>query len=72
MFVSAALAVDIGGTLSQAAVVARELGLPCVVNTRVGSRAPVTGCGGTVPRAPSRCWTGQLSARDSAGPSGAA
>jgi pyruvate,water dikinase len=38
MFVSAALVVDIGGALSHAAVVARELGIPCVVNTGTGSR----------------------------------
>ncbi|HEY1968680.1 MAG TPA: PEP-utilizing enzyme [Pseudonocardia sp.] len=38
MFVSKALVVDIGGALSHAAVVARELGVPCVVNTRVGTR----------------------------------
>jgi pyruvate,water dikinase len=38
MFVSAALVVDIGSVLSHAAVVARELGLPCVVNTGVGTR----------------------------------
>jgi phosphohistidine swiveling domain-containing protein len=37
MFVSAALVVDIGGALSHAAVIARELGLPCVVNTRNGT-----------------------------------
>jgi pyruvate,water dikinase len=43
MFVSAALVVDIGGMLSHAAVVARELGLPCVVNTRVGTRALADG-----------------------------
>jgi pyruvate,water dikinase len=43
MFVSAALVVDIGGTLSHAAVVARELGIPCVVNTRTGSRVLRTG-----------------------------
>jgi pyruvate,water dikinase len=43
MFVSAALVVDIGGTLSHAAVVARELGIPCVVNTRNGSRVLRTG-----------------------------
>lgn len=39
MFVSSALVVDIGGALSHAAVVARELGLPCVVNTRHGTAA---------------------------------
>ena len=43
MFVSAGLVVDIGGALSHAAVVARELGLPCVVNTLNGSRAIRTG-----------------------------
>jgi pyruvate,water dikinase len=37
MFVSAALVVDIGGVISHAAVVARELGIPCVVNTRCGT-----------------------------------
>lgn len=43
MFVSAGLVVDIGGALSHAAVVARELGLPCVVSTRTGTRALRTG-----------------------------
>lgn len=43
MFISAGLVVDIGGQLSHAAVVARELGIPCVVNTRVGSRMLQTG-----------------------------
>jgi pyruvate,water dikinase len=43
MFVSRALVVDIGGVLSHAAVVARELGLPCVVNTRTGTRRLRTG-----------------------------
>jgi rifampicin phosphotransferase len=43
MFVSSALVVDIGGALSHAAVVARELGLPCVVNTRNGTRTIRTG-----------------------------
>jgi phosphohistidine swiveling domain-containing protein len=43
MFVSAALVVDIGGPLSHAAVVARELSLPCVVNTRTGTRDLRTG-----------------------------
>jgi pyruvate,water dikinase len=43
MFLSAALVVDIGGALSHAAVVARELGIPCVVNTRHGSRTLHTG-----------------------------
>ena len=55
MFLSAALVVDIGGALSHAAVVARELGIPCVVNTRDGTRnlrsgdrVRVDGAAGTV------------------------
>jgi pyruvate,water dikinase len=43
MFLSSALVVDIGGALSHAAVVARELGIPCVVNTRSGTRELRTG-----------------------------
>jgi phosphohistidine swiveling domain-containing protein len=43
MFISAALVVDIGGALSHAAIVARELAVPCVVNTKTGSRAIRTG-----------------------------
>ena len=39
LFVSSALVVDIGGAMSHAAVVARELGIPCVVNTGTGTRA---------------------------------
>jgi pyruvate,water dikinase len=35
--------VDIGGALSHAAVVARELGVPCVVNTRRGTSVITTG-----------------------------
>jgi len=38
MFVSKALVVDIGGVLSHAAVIARELGIPCVVNARDATR----------------------------------
>jgi phosphohistidine swiveling domain-containing protein len=43
MFISSALVVDIGGALSHAAVVARELRIPCVVNTGNGTRALCTG-----------------------------
>jgi pyruvate,water dikinase len=43
MFISKALVVDIGGTMSHAAVIARELGIPCVVNTKTGSRDLRTG-----------------------------
>jgi pyruvate,water dikinase len=38
MFMASALVVDIGGQLSHAAVVARELGIPCVMNTGEGTR----------------------------------
>jgi pyruvate,water dikinase len=55
MFVSAALVVDLGGMLSHAAVVARELEIPCVVNAkdatrrlRTGDRVRVDGGTGTV------------------------
>lgn len=43
LFLSSALVVDIGGTLSHAAVVAREIGVPCVVNTRTGTQVLRTG-----------------------------
>ncbi|UXA11484.1 phosphoenolpyruvate-utilizing protein [Mycobacterium sp. SMC-8] len=43
MFLSAGLVMDIGGALSHAAVVARELGIPCVANTGIGTRVLVTG-----------------------------
>lgn len=43
MFLSKGLVVDIGGMLSHAAVVAREIGVPCVMNTRTGTRALRTG-----------------------------
>jgi phosphohistidine swiveling domain-containing protein len=43
LFLSSALVVDIGGMLSHAAVVARELGVPCVVNARIATRALRTG-----------------------------
>ncbi|GAA0612601.1 hypothetical protein GCM10009547_13260 [Sporichthya brevicatena] len=43
MFISGALVVDIGGALSHAAIVARELGVPCVVNTQTGTRSLRTG-----------------------------
>ncbi|MCX2930668.1 PEP-utilizing enzyme [Mycobacterium sp. CVI_P3] len=43
MFISRALVVDIGGALSHTAVVARELKIPCVVNTCTGTRDLRTG-----------------------------
>jgi phosphohistidine swiveling domain-containing protein len=55
MFISAALVVDIGGALSHASMVARELGIPAVVNTvngtqrlKTGDRVRVDGRRGTV------------------------
>ena len=55
MFLAEALVVDIGGLLSHAAVVARELGIPCVMHTvdgtqrlRTGDVCRVDGSAGTV------------------------
>jgi pyruvate, water dikinase len=55
MFLSGALVVDIGGLMSHAAVIARELGIPCVMNTtngtavlRTGDTIRVNGSTGTV------------------------
>ncbi|WP_218028500.1 PEP-utilizing enzyme [Nocardia yamanashiensis] len=52
---AAALIVDVGGLLSHAAVVAREIGVPCVIGTgdgsavlRTGDRVRVNGTSGTV------------------------
>jgi phosphohistidine swiveling domain-containing protein len=52
---AAAVVTDIGGTLSHAAIVAREIGIPCVVGTehatqalRTGQRVRVDGTAGTV------------------------
>jgi pyruvate,water dikinase len=41
--VASALVIDIGGAMSHGAIVARELGVPCVINTRIGTRAIATG-----------------------------
>lgn len=43
LFLSSALVTDIGGLLSHAAVVARELGVPCVAGTGVATRVLHTG-----------------------------
>jgi pyruvate,water dikinase len=43
MFLSAGLVADIGGQLSHTAVVARELGIPCVVDTTIATTALRTG-----------------------------
>jgi phosphohistidine swiveling domain-containing protein len=57
MFLAGALVVDVGGPMSHAAIVARELGVPCVVNTgdgtrriRSGERIRVDGTTGLVER----------------------
>ena len=40
LFVTAgALVIDIGGPISHGAIIAREMGIPCVINTRTGTRA---------------------------------
>ncbi|HKN91365.1 MAG TPA: PEP-utilizing enzyme, partial [Acidimicrobiia bacterium] len=41
--VAAGLVIDVGGALSHGAILARELGVPCVINTRVGSQVLRTG-----------------------------
>jgi phosphoenolpyruvate-protein kinase (PTS system EI component) len=40
---AAAVVIDIGGPASHGAMVARELGIPCVIGTGDGSRALQTG-----------------------------
>jgi phosphoenolpyruvate synthase/pyruvate phosphate dikinase len=41
--VAAGVVTDIGGALGHGAIVAREVGIPCVVNTEIGSRTLRTG-----------------------------
>ena len=41
--VAAALVIDVGGPMSHGAIVARELGVPCVINTVVGTSRLRTG-----------------------------
>ena len=41
--VASALVIDIGGAVSHGAIVARELGIPCVINTGNGTSAISTG-----------------------------
>jgi pyruvate,water dikinase len=43
MAIASALVIDIGGTASHGAVIARELGVPCVINTLTGTRDLRTG-----------------------------
>jgi len=41
--VASGCVIDIGGALSHGAIVAREIGIPCVINTRNGTRQLRTG-----------------------------
>jgi pyruvate,water dikinase len=41
--VAAGLVIDIGGALSHGAILARELGVPCVINSRTGTQVLRTG-----------------------------
>ncbi len=41
--VASAVVIDVGGPLSHGAIVARELGIPCVINTRTGTQQLRTG-----------------------------
>jgi pyruvate,water dikinase len=43
-----AVVLDIGGLMSHGAVVARELGIPCVVNVKAGTAVVRTGAAVTV------------------------
>ena len=43
MMLASALVIDIGGPISHGAIVARELGIPCVIGTRNGTAAIRTG-----------------------------
>jgi pyruvate,water dikinase len=43
MLIAAALVIDVGGALSHGAIVARELGVPCVINTGTGTTVLRTG-----------------------------
>jgi pyruvate,water dikinase len=41
--VVSALVIDVGGPMSHGAIVAREMGVPCVINTRIGTQVLQTG-----------------------------
>jgi pyruvate,water dikinase len=43
MLVAGALVIDVGTTASHGAIVARELGVPCVIGTEVGTKTLRTG-----------------------------
>ena len=44
MSVSAGILTELGGATSHAAIVSRELGVPCIVGVGVGALAPLEGC----------------------------
>jgi pyruvate,water dikinase len=41
--IAGGLVIDVGGPMSHGAIVAREMGLPCVINTRTGTKVLKTG-----------------------------
>jgi pyruvate,water dikinase len=43
MLTAGGLVIDVGGPISHGAIVARELGIPCVINTRDGTQRLSTG-----------------------------
>jgi pyruvate,water dikinase len=43
MMIASAIVIDIGGPMSHGAIVARELGIPCVINTKTGTRVLKSG-----------------------------
>lgn len=42
-FAASAVIIDIGGPLSHGAIVAREMGIPCVINVQEGTKLIKTG-----------------------------
>jgi len=59
---AAAIVTDAGGMTSHAAIVARELGLPCIVGARDATRVLATGTLVTVDGGAGTVWTGAVSA----------
>jgi pyruvate,water dikinase len=42
-FLAGGVVIDVGGPLSHGAIVAREFGIPCVINTKTGTEVIQTG-----------------------------
>jgi pyruvate,water dikinase len=59
---AAAIVTDAGGMTSHAAIVARELGLPCIVGARDATRVLATGALVTVDGGAGTVWTGTVNA----------